>query len=48
VTIGTVIDAHVTLPDPCVASAVFVLAGSEEKWFAVTGFETEEEDQGEE
>ena len=39
----SVIDAHVTLPDPCIAPAVFVLAGSENKWFAVTGFETEEE-----
>jgi hypothetical protein len=38
----SVIDAHVTLPDPCIAPAVFVLAGSEFKWFAVTGFETEE------
>ena len=34
--------AHVELPDPCIAPAVFVLAGSEDKWFAVTGFETEE------
>jgi hypothetical protein len=39
----SVIDAHVALPDPCIAPAVFVLAGSENKWFAVTGFETEEE-----
>jgi len=35
--------AHVDLPDPCIAPAVFVLAGSEDKWFAVTGFETEED-----
>src|SRR5262245_41445795 len=35
--------AHVDLPDPCIAPAVFVLAGSEDKWFAVTGFEPEEE-----
>ena len=39
----SLIHAHVTLPDPCIAPAVFVLAGSEDKWFAVTGFETEEE-----
>ena len=36
------IHAHLTLPNPCVAPAVFVLAGSEDKWFAVTGFESEE------
>ena len=35
------IDAHLTLPNPCVAPIVFILAGSEEKWFAVTGFESE-------
>jgi hypothetical protein len=35
------IDAHVTLPNPCVAPVIFVLAGSEDKWFAVTGFESE-------
>jgi hypothetical protein len=34
--------ARVELPDPCVAPRVFVLAGSEDKWFAVTGFESEE------
>jgi hypothetical protein len=39
----SVIRAKVELPDPCIAPAVFVLAGSEDKWFAVTGFETEEE-----
>lgn len=33
------IDAHVELPNPCVAPIVFVIAGSEDKWFAVTGFE---------
>jgi hypothetical protein len=38
----SLIHAHLTLPDPCIAPAVFVLAGSEDKWFAVTGFETEE------
>lgn len=35
------IDAQVTLPNPCVAPVIFVLAGSEDKWFAVTGFESE-------
>jgi hypothetical protein len=35
------IDAHVDLPNPCVAPDVFVIAGSEDKWFAVTGFEAE-------
>ncbi|TMA33867.1 MAG: hypothetical protein E6J87_08825 [Deltaproteobacteria bacterium] len=40
----SVIDAHVELPNPCVAPIVFVLAGSEDKWFAVTGFESEEEE----
>jgi hypothetical protein len=36
------IDAQVTLPNPCVAPVIFVLAGSEDKWFSVTGFEAEE------
>jgi hypothetical protein len=31
------IDAFVALPDQCVAPIVFVLAGSEDKWFAATG-----------
>jgi hypothetical protein len=35
------IDATLTLPNPCVAPIVFILAGSEDKWFAVTGVETE-------
>ncbi len=35
------IDAHVELPNPCVAPVVMVIAGSEDKWFAVTGFESE-------
>jgi hypothetical protein len=39
------IDGHVDLPNPCVAPIVFVLAGSEDKWFAVTGVETGEEDE---
>jgi hypothetical protein len=34
----------VTLPNPCVAPIIMVLAGSEDKWFAVTGFESEEEE----
>ena len=36
------IDAHIELPNPCVAPIVFVLGGDEDKWFAVTGFEVEE------
>jgi hypothetical protein len=36
------IKATLTLPNPCVAPIVMVLAGSEEKWFAVAGFESEE------
>ena len=39
---NSVIHAHVDLPDPCIAPAVLVLAGSEDKWFSVTGFETED------
>jgi hypothetical protein len=35
------IHAHVQLPEPCVAPIVMVLAGSEDKWFAVTGVEVE-------
>lgn len=31
------IDAMVTLPNPCVAPIIFVMSGSEDKWFAVTG-----------
>jgi len=34
--------AHLDLPNPCLAPTVFVLAGSEDKWFAVTGFESED------
>jgi hypothetical protein len=41
----SLIDAHVELPNPCVAPIVFVLAGSEDKWFAVSGVETEEEEE---
>ena len=36
------IDAFITLPNPCIAPIVFVLSGSEDKWFAVTGFEAED------
>ena len=39
----SVIRTTVDLPNPCVAPVVMVLAGSEDKWFAVTGFESEEE-----
>ena len=38
------IEAHVDLPNPCIAPIVFVLAGSEDKWFAVNGFESDEGD----
>ncbi len=31
------INAFVTLPDPCVAPVIFIMSGSEDKWFAVTG-----------
>jgi hypothetical protein len=40
---NSLIVTHVELPNPCVAPAVLVLAGSEDKWFAVTGFEAEED-----
>jgi hypothetical protein len=39
------INAEIELPNPCVAPIVMVLAGSEDKWFAVTGFEAEEEEE---
>jgi len=35
------IDAEIQLPEECVAPIVFVIAGSEDKWFAVTGFSSE-------
>lgn len=35
----------VQLPNPCVAPTIFILAGSEDKWFAVVGFESEEEEE---
>ena len=34
------IDTHVHLPSDCVAPIIFILSGSEDKWFAVTGAET--------
>ena len=33
------IDAHITIPPQCVAPIIFVMSGSEDKWFAVTGAE---------
>ena len=40
------IHQQLELPNPCVAPVVMVLAGSEDKWFAVTGFESEEKSGG--
>jgi hypothetical protein len=37
------ITARVTLPNPCVAPIVFILAGDEDDWLAVTGVEVEED-----
>jgi hypothetical protein len=37
------INAKIELPNPCVAPIIMVLAGSENKWFAVTGFEAGED-----
>jgi hypothetical protein len=34
------INARLSLPSPCVAPIVMILAGSEDKWFAITGVET--------
>jgi len=34
--------ATVELPNPCVAPTILILAGSEDKWFAVVGFEAAE------
>ncbi|MFL5785258.1 MAG: hypothetical protein ACJ76H_11645 [Bacteriovoracaceae bacterium] len=36
---NSTINDHIKLPDSCVAPIVFVMAGSENKWFAVTGAE---------
>ncbi len=33
----SVIDAQVRLPDPCVAPIIFVISGTENHWFAITG-----------
>lgn len=41
------IKATIDLPNPCVAPIIMVLAGSEDKWFAVTGFEAEEDEEEE-
>jgi hypothetical protein len=38
------IHAKIELPDPCVAPIVMVLAGSEDKWFSITGIEVGDED----
>jgi hypothetical protein len=38
------IRAQIDLPNPCVAPIVMILAGSEDKWFAMTGFESEKDD----
>jgi hypothetical protein len=35
----SLIHARLTLPSPCIAPIVLVLAGSEDKWFAIDGFE---------
>ena len=34
------IETHVNLPKQCVAPIIFILSGSEDKWFAVTGAES--------
>jgi hypothetical protein len=39
---NSLIDDHLELPPTCVAPIVFVLAGGEDKWFAVTGVEAED------
>jgi len=38
---NSTIHQELELPNPCIAPIIFVMAGSEEKWFAVTGFEAE-------
>ncbi len=40
----SIIHAKLELPNPCVAPIIMVLAGSEDKWFSMTGFESEEGD----
>ncbi len=37
------INTDIELPAPCVAPVIMILAGSEDKWFAMTGFEGEED-----
>jgi hypothetical protein len=37
------IDAQLDLPDDCVAPIIFIMSGSEDKWFSVMGAETSEE-----
>jgi hypothetical protein len=39
------ISEKLALPQPCLAPIIMVLAGSEDKWFAMTGFEAEEEEE---
>ena len=39
------IETTLELPNPCVAPIVMVLAGSEDKWFAIAGFEEEEDEE---
>ena len=41
------IDQTLVLPNPCIAPIIFVMAGSEDKWFAVTGYERESDDEEE-
>ncbi|MBC7537656.1 MAG: hypothetical protein H7281_02450 [Bacteriovorax sp.] len=40
-TVNSEMKTKITLPESCVAPVVFVMAGSEEKWFSVTGAEME-------
>lgn len=37
---NSIIDTHVMLPASCVAPIIFVMSGSENKWFSVTGGES--------
>lgn len=41
---NSIINATIQLPNPCVAPVIMVLAGSEDKWFAVSGVEIEQDD----
>jgi hypothetical protein len=38
---NSVINEKLTLPSSCIAPVIFVMSGSEDKWFAVTGAELE-------